>query len=50
MIELALANILANMVTRFGNTELNYISDFKTSGLSLISKIINICYFFSFLP
>ena len=37
MIELALANILANVVTNFGNTELNYISDFRGPGLLIIS-------------
>ena len=31
-LELSLANILANIVTKFGNTELNYISDFKMEG------------------
>ena len=31
-IELSLASILANVVANFGNTELNYISDFKIPG------------------
>ena len=29
---LTLASVLANIVTKFGNTELTYISDFKSSG------------------
>ena len=29
---LSLANVLANIVTKLGNTELNYISDFKSTG------------------
>ena len=33
MIELTLANLLATIVADFGNTELNYISDFKTPGI-----------------
>ena len=32
-IELSLASILANVVTNFRNTELNYISDFNLPGI-----------------
>ena len=40
MIELTLAHLLAAIVTDFGNTELNYISDFKTPGIMHGKKTI----------
>ena len=40
MIELTLAHLLAAIVTDFGNTELNYISDFKTPGITHGKKTI----------
>ena len=43
-IELSLANILASIVTNLGNTELNYISDFKLPGiLSFRMPAYSIC-------
>ena len=42
MIELSLASILANIVTEFGNTELNYISDFRMPG-TLHGVVCNLC-------
>ena len=37
---LSLANVLANIVTKLGNTELNYISDFKIAGKQFHRKYV----------
>ena len=37
-IELSLASLLANVVANFGNTEFNYISDFKIPGTLSLYK------------
>ena len=48
MIELSLANILATIVTDFGNTELNFISDFKIPGTLYFVFTICVVMFFLF--
>ena len=45
---MSLASILANIVTDFGNTELNYISDFKSSGKNLALRKYNLYFHFHF--